>query len=373
MRQKCLLNLSNGDQFEGDLIGAPVNASGELVFTTGMVGYSEALTDPSYFGQILTFTYPLIGNYGIPKRGDDSLSCLPLGFESVRTQVAAVIISIDSAEVFHWEAYQSLDHWLKEEAIPGIVGIDTRHLVHLIRSQPKLKGRVIPANPQGYRYAEFGMTFDEDGFYDPGEHDIVKYVSVTKPHIIGTGDRTIGVVDCGIKWNIIRRLNSLGCRVLLVPWDDDLAQHNVDGWLVSNGPGDPQRTGNLPRRVQQLFAGQKPVLGICLGHQVMSLAAGATTRRMEYGHRSHNQPVYRVGTRKGFITTQNHGYVVEDRSLPDDWEVWFRNINDETIEGIRHKSKPFCSVQFHPEASGGPRDTAWVLEQFVSEVNNSCR
>ncbi len=368
MRQKCSLVLSHGQRFEGDLIGAPVLSSGELVFTTGMVGYSEAITDPSYFGQILAFTYPLIGNYGIPHkmmRGE-----IPLGFESHASQAAAIVLSMDSPEVFHWESFQSLDNWLKDEGIPGIVGIDTRHLVHLIRSVPNLLGKIVPTNPLGVRYESLDLGVDPSRFYDPGQHQIISQVSVKAPMYLGSGSARIGVIDCGIKWNIVRRLLATDCEVVLIPWDADFARFDVDGWLISNGPGDPMKTGNLTQKIASLFKEDRPLLGICLGHQLMSIAAGASTSRMGYGHRSHNQPVYEVATRRGFMTTQNHGYVVDSGSIPPDWEPWFRNANDESIEGIRHRSKPFQSVQFHPEASGGPRDTAWILEHFVAEVKS---
>lgn len=370
MRQSCLLRLSDGHEFKGELIGAPVRSSGELVFTTGMVGYSEAITDPSYFGQILTFTYPLIGNYGIPKAPESLEDGLPRGFESLRPQAAAVIFAIDSQEVFHWNSLHSIDAWLKEHGVPGIVGLDTRHLVHLIRSQHNLLGRVEPLGEiTGTRYEAQGFQLPESGFFDPGMKEIIRQVSTPEPLTLGKGQKTVAVIDCGIKWNIIRQILEQDCKVKLLPWNYDFSTVEADGWLVSNGPGDPTRTGELVEQVKKIISQSKPVLGICLGHQIICLAAGATTKRMAYGHRSHNQPVYQVGTRRGHITTQNHGYVVEDHSLPNDWEPWFRNVNDQTIEGVQHKFKPIRSVQFHPEASGGPRDTAWIMEQFIAEVN----
>ena len=368
-REKCTLVLSNGDRFTGDLIGAPVSASGQMVFTTGMVGYSEAMTDPSYFGQILVFTYPLVGNYGIPVIPSGLQLPIPRGFESDRVNATAVILAIDSPEAFHWNSFQSLDTWLAQQGVPGIVGLDTRHLVHLIRQSPNLLGQVIPDNSQGFRdYGPRLSSVAQSGFFDPGQHDIVAAVSTPERRRIGQGRVRIGLVDCGVKWNIIRQLIERNCEVELLPWNTDLSTVDCSAWLLSNGPGDPVRTGNLRQQVAALLNDSKPILGICLGHQILALAAGAKTVRMQYGHRSHNQPVYQVGTRHGFITSQNHGYVVEDHSLPIEWEPWFRNANDQTIEGIRHKAKPFRSVQFHPEAAGGPRDTGWILDQFVSEV-----
>lgn len=370
MRQKCQLITSLGDTFTGDLIGAPLNASGELVFTTGMVGYSEAITDPSYFGQILCFSYPLIGNYGIPKQ-PEGLD-LPDGFESISPKVAAVIITIDSPESFHWNSFQSLDNWLKSQGVPGIVGLDTRHLVHLIRSNKDLGAKLIPASPEGDRYAELGdARLTEPEFFDPGDINILPFVSQDKPQTFGDGDKTIALLDCGVKWNIVRQLTEQGLKVTVYPWSTDLREVKADGFLISNGPGDPTQTGDvIPHLRAFLETNTKPVLGICLGHQLISLALGAKTSRMVYGHRSHNQPVYQVGTRLGAITTQNHGYVVDDEQLPDHLSVWFRNANDQTIEGIRHNTLPVETVQFHPEASGGPRDTSWIITQFTQKVKD---
>jgi carbamoyl-phosphate synthase small subunit len=354
--------------YEGKLIGAPKHASGELVFTTGMVGYSEAITDPSYYGQILCFTYPLIGNYGIPPLPGNDID-LPPGFESSKPQAAAVIVAVDSEEAFHWNAFWSLNDWLRENGVPGIVGIDTRHLVHTIRSNKNLLARLEIEGGGEERYPENKDTFDgENKFFDPGNFNIVKEVSSKKPLTLGRGKKRIAVIDCGVKWNIIRQLVQLDCELQILPWDSDLSKVDASGWLLSNGPGDPMNTENLRHQIAGLLKENRPILGICLGHQLLALAAGCKTKRMAYGHRSHNQPVFLVGTRRGFITTQNHGYVVDEESIPSDWKVWFRNVNDLSIEGIIHKEKPFRSVQFHPEASGGPKDTGWILEEFVSEV-----
>ncbi len=368
-RSKCTLKLSNGLEFSGELIGAPLRASGELVFTTGMVGYSEALTDPSYFGQILLFTYPLIGNYGIPKLPENLTIESSSGFESDRVHASAVIVAVDSAEAFHWSSRQTLDQWLKDQNVPGITGLDPRHLVHIIREERGVFGQVIPENPNGDR--DLSRFFPSDSpavFFDPSAHEVVKAVSCGKPYRLGKGKKRVAVVDTGVKWNILRQLIRNEAEVEVLPWDTDLSKIDCSGWLLSNGPGDPQKTGDLRARISGLLAGQKPILGICLGHQLLALAAGATTSRMAYGHRSHNQPVQLVGTRKGFVTSQNHGYMVDEKSLTNDWEPWFVNANDGTIEGIRHKFKPFRSVQFHPEAAGGPRDTGWIIEQFVKEL-----
>lgn len=359
-RTRSVLHLSNGQSFVGDHIGAPKVGSGEMVFTTGMVGYSEAMTDASYYGQILVFTYPLIGNYGIPALPKALELPIPRGFEGNKVHTAAVIITVDTQEAFHWNSFQSLDHWLSDQGVPGIVGLDTRHLVHLVRSTPGLLGKVAIQNDAAAEKKEF---------YDPGQHEVLNAVSVGERRLLGKGNVRIGLVDCGVKWNIIRQLLENNCEIEILPWNTDFANVDCSGWLLSNGPGNPERTGDLNLRVRGLLTGDRPILGICLGHQILALAAGAQTRKMAFGHRSHNQPVYLVGTRRGFITSQNHGYVVDDETLPDGWEAWFRNANDQTIEGIRHKTKSMKSVQFHPEAAGGPRDSGWIIEEFV----NDCR
>ena len=369
-RSKCTLKLSNGTELTGELIGAPLTASGELVFTTGMVGYSEALTDPSYFGQILLFTYPLIGNYGVPPLPADMTIESSRGFESGKVHASAVIVAVDSADAFHWSSRQTLDAWLKEQGVPGVVGLDTRQLVHLIREEKKVYGQVVPEESRGTRTNIFSEipSVSPAVFFDPSAHEVVRAVSCEKPFIIGRGKKRVAVVDTGVKWNILRQLVEHGSEVEVLPWNYDFSKVDASGWLLSNGPGDPLKTGDLKDRVASLLKGDRPILGICLGHQLLALAAGATTSRMPYGHRSHNQPVQLVGTRKGFITSQNHGFMVDTESLPADWMPWFVNANDQTIEGIRHVSKPFRSVQFHPEAAGGPRDTGWIIEQFVKEL-----
>ncbi|MBP9709360.1 MAG: glutamine-hydrolyzing carbamoyl-phosphate synthase small subunit, partial [Oligoflexales bacterium] len=354
----------------GRLIGAPLRSSGEMVFTTGMVGYSEALSDPSYFGQILVFSSPLIGNYGIPPMPENLEQLLPSGFESRHVNVSGVIISSDSPEVFHWSSFQSLDQWLLQNKIPGICGLDTRHLVHLIREQKNPLAQIIPEKNSGYVALGTNNPIDlqKYEYFNPSEHELLSHISVTSPQKIGSGKKRVALVDCGVKWNIIRYLLQKSCEVLLLPWDYDFAKVDCDAWLLSNGPGDPLKTGGLINQVKKLIEENRPILGICLGHQILSLASGCKTQKMKYGHRSHNQPVQLCGTRKGFITSQNHGYEVISESLQDNWVPWFLNINDKSIEGIRHLEKPFMSVQFHPEAAGGPRDTAWVIDEFLSYV-----
>lgn len=362
---RCQLVLSTGESFECNLIGAPLFASGELVFTTGMVGYTEALTDPSYFGQILVFSYPLIGNYGVPKLENE---ILPIGFESDRIHASAVIVASDSTQAYHWNSQSTLSAWLENNKVPGITGFDTRHLVHLIRDNPGLKAQIVPADSNEKRMFGSFSPFEQNEFIDPCDGEILRYVSSKERRRFGAGNIRIGVIDCGVKWNIIRQLIASGCEVEIFPWDIDVDDVDCSGWLISNGPGDPQRTGGLIEQVKKLLSRNQPILGICLGHQIVALASGANTYKMRYGHRSHNQPVHLVGTRRGFLTSQNHGYVVDQETLSDEWDLWFVNANDGSVEGIKHKEKPFYTAQFHPEAAGGPRDSSWIISDFVTEV-----
>ncbi len=362
------LILNNGDVFSGRLIGAPVHSSGEMVFTTGMVGYSETLTDPSYFGQIIIFAYPLIGNYGIPTLPEDPGAIIPAGFESRSIHAAGAILAMDSPEVYHWNSIEALDLWLKKFGVPCLVGLDTRHLIQLTRDLKSPLGRIEPKEPEGNRRLgdSFSFELDKEHFFDPGDFNVLPYISSHSRKIYGKGKRRVALIDCGVKWNIIRQLLAFDCEVELIPWDTDLKTVDASGWLISNGPGDPENTGNLISQVKNLVDDVRPILGICLGHQILCLAIGCKTQKMAFGHRSHNQPVQLCGTRKGFITSQNHGYMVLEDSIPNEWDTWFINANDKTIEGIKHRSKPFFSCQFHPEAAGGPRDTDWIISDFVA-------
>ena len=267
MRPTCTLELSNGQSFTGKLIGAPLKSSGELVFTTGMVGYSEALTDPSYFGQILTFTYPLIGNYGIPDLAEEAKKefNLPTGYESLNIHASGVIITVDSPEAFHWKSTQSLDSWLKEHNVPGIIALDTRHLVHQIRGSKNILGKIIPQDATGVRkYPTLDLPNGGDDFFDSSDFEILDQVSAKERFVVGKGDKRIAVVDCGVKWNIIRKLVDCGCEVEILPWNTDLSTVDCNGWLLSNGPGDPEKTGNLKDQIKTLLDSDRPILGICL-------------------------------------------------------------------------------------------------------------
>jgi carbamoyl-phosphate synthase small subunit len=317
-----------------------------------MVGYTEALTDPSFHGQILVFTYPLIGNYGVPTFSKKKSLVPDRGFESHRIQVAGVVFSEVAEEPSHWMSQSALGSWLKSEGIAGITGIDTRLLAKLIRSTKGIRATIGDAIGDAPRESQ----------------NLLDSVSIREPMILGNGRKQVAVIDCGIKWNIVRSLLALDCTISLLPWNWAIEPQKYDGILISNGPGDPKATEDLVGRIRNFLSVKKPMFGICLGNQILALAAGADTEKMEYGHRGINQPVYDVVSEKGYITTQNHGYVIKEGTLPKDWEPWFVNANDGSIEGIRCKSGPFFGIQFHPEAAPGPHDTSWLLADFVSKL-----
>lgn len=351
------LVLEDGTTLQGYSFGAPRSAAGEVVFSTAMTGYPESLSDPSYQGQILVATYPLIGNYGVPYTTREH--GLATNFESDRLQVTGLVISDYSFRYSHWNAEKSLSQWMSELDVPGIFGVDTRMLTKLIRENGAMLGKII--------------VDGDPGFNDPNRENLVARVSTRVPRIFGDGKYRILLADCGTKNNIIRCLLRRDCTVTVVPWDHPLSSSGFDGIVLSNGPGDPKMCTETIEHTASLLDGDKPVFGICLGSQMMALAAGADTYKLKYGHRSHNQPVQMNSTHRCFITSQNHGYAIDTNSLPDRWEPWFTNLNDGTCEGIRHRELPFTAVQFHPEASAGPVDTEFLFDEFMQQVNERCR
>lgn len=345
------LILENGSVFEGFLFGSEKSTSGEVVFNTGMVGYPESLTDPSYSGQVLVLTYPLIGNYGIPDK--KKINGILENFESEKIQVRGLVISSHSRNPSHWSCKKTLDQWLKDEGIPGLYGIPTRTLTKILRESGTMLGKITSDG-------------DDVDFYDPNKENLVKNVSCKTMRTYGRGKKII-LIDCGAKNNIIRCLLKRKVRVIRVPWDYDFSKMDYDGIVVSNGPGDPKMCRETIENVRKAIVEERPVFGICLGNQILALAAGMDTHKMKYGHRSQNQPVILNGTKRCFITSQNHGFAV-DFVGSKGWEEWFKNANDGTNEGIRHKRKPFMSVQFHPEGSPGPMDTEFLFDEFLKEV-----
>ena len=346
------LVLQDGSVFEGFAFGSKKDVAGEVVFNTGMVGYPETLTDPTYRGQILTLTYPLIGNYGVPS--NDKENNMLKHFESDHIQIKGLIISDYSQNHSHWNSAKSLDQWLKEHGVPGIYGIDTRELTKKLREHGVMLGKIVVG--------------EDINFEDPNMRNLVDEVSVKDKVIYQRGPIKILVIDTGCKNNIIRCFLDRDITVIRVPWDYDFADEEYDGLFISNGPGDPKHCKKTVLHIREAMKNNKPIFGICLGNQLIGLAAGADTYKLKYGHRSQNQPCLEVGTKRCYITSQNHGYALDDTKLPKDWEVWFRNLNDNTNEGIRHKSKPFFSVQFHPEATPGPVDTEFLFDRFIEEV-----
>lgn len=358
-----------------------------------MTGYPESLTDPSYAGQLMVLTYPLAGNYGVPpfSIGENGL---PTFMESEKIHAEAIIVSDYSEEYNHWNAVESLGDWLKREMIPGITGIDTRALTKKIREHGVMMGRILIGDGTGAKSGGIaGLQMQAGSRHLPFEmpdYGSINYVDrVSCKDIIcyqpgGTGMsfpaetfdniriatlnpelKRVVLLDCGVKANIIRNLLKRNVAVIRVPWNYDFNPLEYDGLFLSNGPGDPDTCDAAVRNIRKALDGDKPICGICMGNQLLAKAGGASIYKLKYGHRSHNQPVRMVGTEKCFITSQNHGYAVADDTLGADWEPFFVNMNDGTNEGIRHKTKPFFSAQFHPEACSGPTDTEFIFDKFV--------
>jgi carbamoyl-phosphate synthase small subunit len=378
-KKKAQLTLSDGSVWEGYFFGSGTALSGskkpdlqsgffsqgEVVFNTGMVGYPETLTDPSYTGQILVATYPIVGNYGIP--GEQTTNDLPVFFESNRIHIRALIVAHYTENYSHWEAQESLGAWLSRHNIPGITGVDTRALTKHLRESGTMLGTISPA----------GQKTTHKKIEDPNDTNLVATVSPTEPHLFIPSStdvkskkpkKRIVLIDCGAKRNIIRSLLARNVEVLAVPWNYNFLNETYDGILISNGPGDPTQVMETVGYVKKALTGDKPIFGICLGNQILALAAGAKTFKLPYGHRGHNQPCIDLRTKKCVITSQNHGFAVDSKTLPEGWNEWFVNGNDGTNEGIRHARKPFFSVQFHPEATPGPTDTAYLFDEFLKSL-----
>ena len=344
--RKATLILDDGTRFCGHSFGAFRNIGGEVVFNTAMTGYPESLTDPSYAGQILVLTYPLIGNYGVP--ANDL-------WESTQIYAEALIVSDYSEAFSHWNGKESLGDWLKREQRPAITGIDTRALTRLLRERGVMMGRI---EIEGVGNTPLNLDYGDINYVETVScQDIIRYNE-------GAGKRVV-IVDCGIKANIIRCLMKRGVEIIRVPWDYDFNSLDFDGLLISNGPGNPDNCQVTVNHIQRAMQNNKPVFGICMGNQLLAKASGATVYKLKYGHRSHNQPVRMVGTERCFITSQNHGYAVDSTTLNEEWLPLFENMNDGSNEGIRHRYKPWFSVQFHPEAAAGPTDTEFLFDEFI--------
>ncbi len=356
--KKVKLILEDGTEFTGKSFGCEKSVAGEVVFYTAMVGYPESLTDPSYTGQILVSTFPMIGNYGAPS--DSKTEGINDNFESDKIHATGLIVSDYSFEYSHWNAVKSLGDWLKENKVPGLFDIDTRALTKILREKGSLLGKI---------------EFEDDiiDFYDPNLENLVAKASISQPKVYGEGDFKVVLIDCGVKNNIIRCLLNRGAQVKRVPWDYDFSNEDFDGLFISNGPGDPEMCEVTVENIKKAISKEKPIMGICLGNQLLALAAGAKTYKLKYGHRSHNQPVLLKDTNRCFITSQNHGFAIANDTIPQDWEALFINVNDNTNEGIRHKTKPFFSTQFHPEAASGPVDTEFLFDDFINSIKKNLK
>jgi carbamoyl-phosphate synthase small subunit len=365
MMREAKLILEDGTEFCGWSFGYDQGTSGEVVFNTAMTGYPESLTDPSYAGQILVTTFPLIGNYGVPDT-DLGTDGLPLLMESEHIHPKALVVADYSETYSHWNAKESLASWLKREMIPAITGVDTRRLTKVLREHGVMMGRVIVDGA-----ATLSQHTEQE---DYGSVNWVEKVSCKEviTYNGGAGKRVV-LVDCGVKANIIRCLIRRGLEVVRVPWDYDFNQLEFDGLFLANGPGDPEQCSKTVEHIRTFLEDKavRPCMGICLGNQLLARAAGAKTYKLKYGHRSHNQPVQRVGTTQCFITSQNHGYAVDDKTLPADWEPLFVNMNDGSNEGIRNKKYPWFSAQFHPEACSGPTDTEFLFDEFTNMLHTT--
>ncbi|MFO0722602.1 MAG: glutamine-hydrolyzing carbamoyl-phosphate synthase small subunit [Myxococcota bacterium] len=362
-----LLALEDGTVLSGRAFAAVRPIVGEVVFNTAMTGYVESLTDPSYRGQILVLTYPLVGNYGVPPPRKPGSIERP--FEASKIQVHGLIVQNYVDAHSHYQGARSLGQWLSSENVPAITGIDTRTLTKKLREKGTMKGYLYPASMSLDTARKSADAVDM-------KEEVFRLVAPQAPIRYPGGDLHVLLVDAGAKDNLVRSLNERGATVTRAPWHADLARlaQDADGILLGNGPGDPKDLDPLIKKIRGLMGSYtRPIFGVCLGHQIMALAAGGDTQKLPYGHRGVNQPVQDLLTRHCFITSQNHGYAVVDSALPSDFEPWFVNLNDGTNEGIRSRFRPFFSVQFHPEASPGPRDTAYLFDDFLRQVGASRR
>ena len=363
---KASLILEDGSRYEGTAFGSLRNTSGEVVFNTAMTGYPESLTDPSYAGQILVSTFPLIGNYGVPPHGKEE-GGLEENFEGSHIYARALVVADYSSAYSHWNAEENLEAWLKREDIPAITGIDTRALTKALREKGVMRGRIVM---EGQAEEAGTDTYEDHNFVaEVSCREVIHYLPAQTPR------KKVVLVDCGCKYNIIRCLLSRNLEVIRVPWNYDYTNMEYDGLFLSNGPGNPEQCKEAVDILRKVLADGlkaakegrpvKPIMGICLGNQLLGIAAGARVYKLKYGHRGHNQPVRLNGTTECFITSQNHGYAIANDSLPEGWRPLLVNMNDGSNEGMEHESMPWFSVQFHPEANGGPLDTEVLFDRFA--------
>lgn len=364
-----LLLLEDGSIFYGRAIGAEVDSVGEVVFNTGMVGYLESMTDPSYAGQILAFTYPLIGNYGVPHYSDRDVYGLPRFFESDSVKVKGIVVQEACKEPSHWASKRTLSKWMESEGVPGIEGVDTRALVTKLREAGVMMGTIAVGAESRDKERIAELLARAESY---SSQNFVKGVSVPKPVVHGDSDQRVVILDCGTKYGIVRNLLQRGFQVVRLPYNasySTVMKYDPAGVVVCNGPGDPKILTETARCVGSLVDSEVPVLGICLGEQVLGMSQGAETFKLKYGHRGQNKPCLDLTTGRGYVTSQNHGYALTERSLKStDLRPWFVNADDRTVEGVMHVSRPCMAVQFHPEATPGPYDTVFVFDRFVDAM-----
>ena len=348
------LHLEDGDRIDGEQFGFDGIGEGEVVFSTGMTGYPQSLTDPSFAGQILVFTFPLIGNYGIPKPIHQDVH-LMANMESEKSWVRGIVVSSRLETPSHYQMHESLSEWLKGQRVPGIAHVDTRALTQKIREKGCMRGII--------------STQKTVVFSRPVKEHLVSQVSCTDVlrHIPkNPNGKKIVLIDCGVKHGILRELLSNGYEIIRIPWNADplIYGKSVDGVFCSNGPGDPKDCTETIKNIQNVVSAGIPFIGVCLGHQLLALASGADTYKLPYGHRGINQPCQDVTTKKAYITSQNHGYAVDRKTIQPGYTEWFLNLNDDTNEGLINKRKKIWSTQFHPEGKPGPFDTNWIFKLF---------
>jgi len=360
-----MLILEDGTVFEGMGFGYSTVSFGEAVFNTGMTGYIEALTDPSYSGQILTLTYPLVGNYGVPNPTEKDADGIRKNLESEMIQVRGLVVHELSLTASHWNMTMTLDEWLYNEKIPGISGIDTRELTIKLRTSGVMMAALVVSDTP-INVSEVKKKLESAKKYN--DEEFMNTVSIKEPQTFGTESESIVVIDTGVKNSILRNARSLGYKVIKVPWNyslEKILSLNPKGVIFSNGPGDPIKCAETMKTAKQVIEKNIPTLGICLGAQILGLAGGASTYKLKYGHRGQNKSCINLDNNQVYVTSQNHGYCIDPDSLKNtDFKLWFTNTDDKTVEGIKHKKNKIIAVQFHPEASPGPFDCMFIFEEL---------